>query len=292
MAPQPPLILVDNVFDRINLYPAALPLTSDRVPVVGREMNFIADYRRERTYWHSGPTDGNGAYVQVDLGAGNSQKGDSIWLDRGHTANPGSALTVYGSNDNFSTFPAAIYTANMPAVGTVGGDPTTGWCITEEGAAYSLVALTAACRYWRVTFAFATYPNGVIVPGIILGKRVQLSSPAGWSSVVDEDAGERSERMESSLVPGYEGSDRTYSARKVELRLAYIGATEYDSVIRGLRRTLYEVGQPAVVCMDYGTHPERAWLYRYSGKSWSSPIGKGVYRNVSIPMTEVGPLIR
>jgi hypothetical protein len=208
---------------------------------------------------------------------------DSLWIDRGHNL-WGKNITIFAGDG--ATFPdALLYT--VPALGTVGGDPTAGFCVTEEGALYTLWAGFTR-RAFIIDCPSAWQP---IYTGLILGKRVQLSSPAGYSSVLDEDAGERSERIEASLIPGYEGADRTYSARKVELRLAYIGATEYDSAIRGLRRTLYEVGQAAVVCMNYGTHPERAWLYRYSGKSWSSPTPRS-YRSVNIPMTEVGPLIR
>jgi hypothetical protein len=50
-SPQPPLILVDNFFDRINLYPTALLTWS--TAIVGREGNYVADYRRERTYFQA-----------------------------------------------------------------------------------------------------------------------------------------------------------------------------------------------------------------------------------------------
>lgn len=282
-SPQPPLILVDNVFDRINLYPLA-HLDGD-VAVVGRELSYLADYRRERTYYQTA-TPRATAFASSDLGVGNTRAVDFCWIDRGHNL-WGKTITVSGDDAlGGSVLNPAGYV--VPALGTVGGDPTTGWCVTEEGALYTLFTLTAARRQWRI---YVTEVWAPILPGVIIGNRVQLSSPAGWSSVVDEDAGDRSDRSENSLVPGYDGADRTYSARKVELRLAYIGATEYDATIRYLRRALYEINQPAVVCMNYGTKPERAWLYRYSGKSWSSPT-KGSSRSVNIPMTEVGPLIR
>jgi hypothetical protein len=124
--------------------------------------------------------------------------------------------------------------------------------------------------------------------GIILGTRVQL---LGYSSVVDEDAGERFERSEQSLIPGYAGDDRTYSARKIDLDLKLIGATEYDGSIRTLRRLLFDRNQPAVVCINYGTKPERTWLYKYRGGQWSSPSSR-TYRSAKIPLYEYGPLIR
>lgn len=276
-APQPPLILVDSKFDRINLYPLAV-LTSSTA-MVGREVQYLADYRRERSYYQAAAVAAN-QFVQTDLGAGNTGTFDSVWIDRGHNLWSTSLQAYAGANNVALT---------VPASGTVGGDPASSvMCVTEEGALYSLVAPPTAAQTIGLRVVTSLQP---IITGLILGLRVQLSSPAGWSSVLDEDAGERSERMEASLVPGYEGADRTYSARKVELRLAMIGAAEYDSTIRYLRRALYEINQPAVVCMNYGTRPERAWLYRYSGKSWSSPTSRS-YRSVNIPLTEVAPLIR
>lgn len=285
MPSQPPLIMVDNVCDRINLYTLGT-IVSRTTPLVGREQNFLADYRRERTYYQTlvgAVTPG----IQVDSGAGVAVAVDSVWIDRGHNL-WGRTVNCEGGTDGATWFNPTLFSYVVPAFGTVGGDPTTGWCVTEEGALYTLPTNAVARQWWRL------YDPGTtqwLLTGVIMGRRVQLSSPAGYSSVLDEDAGERTERSEGSLVPGYEGADRTYAARKVELRLAYIGATEYDAAIRGLRRTLYEVGQPAVVCMNYGTKPERAWLYKYRGKDWSSPT-KGATRSVNITLFECGPLIR
>lgn len=278
MPSQPPVIMVDNKFDRINLYPLAV-LTSSTA-IVGREVQYLADYRRERDYYQAAAVAAN-QFVQTDLGAGNTGTFDFLWIDRGHNLWSTSLQAYAGANNIALT---------VPALGTVGGDPTSSvMCVTEEGALYSFVAAPAVAQTIGLRVVTSMQP---LITGLIMGLKVQLSSPAGYSSVLDEDAGERSDRTEASLVPGYEGADRTYSARKVELRLAMIGATEYDGAIRGLRRTLFEVGQCAVVCMNYGNKPERAWLYKYKGNQWSSPIGKGVYRNVSIPLFEYGPLIR
>jgi hypothetical protein len=282
-APQPPFILVDNVYDRINLYPAATVLSG--ATVVGREAQYAADYRRERTYFQIATAAANQP-ISVDLGAGNTTIVDSVWLDRGHNL-WGKTVDLIGSNDAFSSATGSVGGV-VPALGTVGGDPTVGWCVTEEGALYQFFAAWPASRYFRFRIADAWQ---YILTGIVLGKRVQLSSPAGWSSVRDEDAGERSDRNEASLVPGYEGYDRTYSARSMALKLSYIGATEYDAAIRGLRRTLFDVNQPAVMCYNYGTNPERAWLFRYRGKNWSSPMTRA-YRTWSGDFFEVGPLIR
>lgn len=285
MASQPPFILADNVYDRINLYPLATISASDP-GLPGRGVQFVADYRRERTYYQRSAA-GVFNEIRSDLGAGNSAIVDTCWIDRGHNLWGKTVIVLTTDNAAYDP-PVHSFAFVVPALGTVGGDPTTGWCVTEEGALYTIFSGWTARRYFDV---YVNESHQAIFTGIVLGKRVQLSSPAGYSSVLDEDAGERTERNEASLVPGYEGADRTYSARKVELRLAYIGATEYDAAIRGLRRTLYEVGQAAVVCMNYGTKPERAWLYKYRGKDWSSPLTRA-YRNVNIPLFEYGPLIR
>lgn len=289
MASQKPFVLVDNVFDRINLYTQATiqaPIGS----MVGREVNYAADYRRERTYWQA--INGSaGQYISSDLGAGHFANPDTLWIDRGHNL-WGKTIRWYNSDRDVNAvgmvgdlyIPPAV-----PALGTVGGDPTTGWCVTEEGAIYTMSSIFLTPRQFHTVYlypdAFVTPP---IIPGVIMGKRIQL---LGYSSVVDEDSGDRNVRSESSLIPGYSGDDRSYSARMVELKLSQIGAAEYDSSIRTLRRLLFDVNQPAVVCMNYGTYPERAWLYKYQGNRWNSPMTR-VHRSASIPLYEHGPLIR
>lgn len=279
-----PFILVDNVFDRINLYPLATIADNGGASIVGREVNYFADYRRERTYHQLAAAVANvGPTVSLDVDT--TAAPDTIWIDRGHQL-WGKTIYVDGSADG-ATYnnPGIVNAMVVPAQGTVGGDPTTGWCVTEEGALYTVTANITARRYWRVYVVEVSAPTWT---GVILGKRIQL---LGYSGVVDEDAGERSNRSEQSLIPGYAGEDRTYSARKVEIKLSQIGATEYDSSIRTLRRLLFDINQPAVVCMNYGTKPERTWLYKYQGTGWSSPTSR-VFRSASIPLFEYGPLIR
>lgn len=277
--PQTPLILVDNVFDRINLYPSATLLSSG--DVAGREVQYVADYRRERTYWQAA-TSAAQRYIKSDVGAGVSVAVNSCWIDRGHNL-WGKTIYIDSSTDDVTGSSTAALV--VPAQGTLGGNPATGWCVTDEGALYTIFATLPGGRYFRV------YVNDVwqpILTGVILGALSQVSM---FSSVFDDDAGERSDRSEKSLIPGYVGRDRVYAARKISIELAYIGATEYDATVRSLRRTLFERDQPAVVAMNYGMNPERAWLYQYQGTAWNSPK-KGVYRNTAIPMFEVGPLVR
>jgi hypothetical protein len=273
----PPLILVDNLYDRINLYPlATLSSTGD---AVGRPVQAVADYRRERSYWQSGTTMTN-AYVQTDLGATATAAPDFVFIDRGHNL-WGKTVQVMAGNGGGS---GSRMSRVVPAAGTVGGDPETTWCVTEEGAIYALFTAGAANRYHIVTVNESWQP---IITGIILGNRSQLVQ---YSGVLDEDAGQRTNRTEESIT-GYQASDRTYSWRTLLLTLSTIGATEYDATIRYLRRVLFERNQPCVIVQNYGRWPQRAWLYRFDRNEWSMSANR-VYRSGQLPMRELGALIR
>lgn len=283
MPPQTPLLLVDNVFDTYNLYPsAAVAATTE---TVGKEAFRVADYRRDRTWWQ--PTnDGGGSATQVwvDLGVGVTHGIDYIYIDRGHN--------LWGKGLHFIGGTAVgvrsvEYATTVPALGTVGGDPT--WpslAVTEEGALYSIKAApTVAHRAWtfEVDYVAAFMP---LVTGVMMGLKTQL---LGYSNVFDEDAGERSDAAETSRA-GYRGSSMTYSWRTCELGLGMIGATEYDGTIRTLRRLLFERSQPAVVAMDWGTRPERAWMFQYDGSAWGMPKTR-VYRGGRIRLRELGAVL-
>lgn len=284
MAPQTPLLLVDNIFDQVNLYPGgAIAVSSE---ITGREGFRVADARRERSWWQPA-NDGGGSpgnWIAASLPGGATIQPDFIWIDRGH--NLWGHLLEVSSSPTIGGAQTTRFSRVVPVLGTVGGDPTTGWCVTEEGAIYALANFVAPANSWRVNPPFA---SGLvyIIPGLMLGKRTQL---LGFSRVKDEDAATRTEIQEVSRA-NYLGTDKRYAARTVTLDLAYIGATEYDGTIRTLRRQLFELDQPAVVCMDYGTHPERAWLYRYQGTQFSAPQTR-VSRATQFTMREVGPLLR
>lgn len=276
MTPQPPLLLCDNVFDGVHLYPTAtVTATSERT---GHEAYRVASYRRERDSWQAATT-AAGHAVRVDLGATATRAVDAFFLDRGHNL-WGKTITI-----GYSTTGAAPFTTQrtltVPAVGTLGGDPTsTTMAVTEEGACWAIFTASAARRAWEVAVVESTAP---VVPGIILGSRLQLSQ---FSTVFDEDAGERTEDSATSRA-GYRGTDTTYSWRTLELGLANIGATEYDAAIRAFRDTAFKRNQPFWACLDYGTRPERGWLYQYEGKSWGMPK-KRVFRAGTIRAREVG----
>jgi hypothetical protein len=278
MAPQTPLLLIDNVFDTVGLYPGG---TVDAISeVAGREAFRVADYRRDRTYWQ--PTsDGGGSDTWVRTQLLTAHAIDSILLDRGHNLT-GKTVFLEGGPDGAS-WPTSI-SLTVPGATTIGGTPAAPTMAqTEEGTAWTLFATTTARLWWRlrVPYAAGFIP---IVTGIIAGARTQL---LGYSTTYDEDAGGRTQSTQMSSS-GYLASDTTYSWRTAQLGLSYIGSTEYDGTIRTLRNLLFARNQPTMLFMDYGTYPERGWLYQYDGTTWGMPKTR-VYRSGPIPLRECGP---
>jgi hypothetical protein len=283
MPPTTPLLLVDNVFDTVNQYPNGTVSTSSERP--GHEGFRVADYRRERTSWQAATTTAF-QYVAVDCGVGVTRIVDCCFIDRGHNL---WGKTVQITGDNGSGGGANSFAALVPAAGTLGGDPTTGWCVTEEGAIYTLhpamgfgtpgSGFSAKRRY----LVYVQDSWAPVIPGIILGMRSQLD---GYSSTFDEDAAERTQSTAVSQV-GYRGTDKTYSWRVLDLALSYIGVATYDAMIRDLRRLLFTKNEPAAIFMDWGTRPERGWMYQYDGTSWTAPK-KRVYRETKARFREVG----
>lgn len=278
-APQTPLILVDNVFDVINQYVNGVLSSSG--DATNRSVRYIADYRRELDYWQAA-TSAADRYVRVDLGAGNTRAVDFVWIDRGHNL-WSLNVAVEASDDNFGTTPNTS-AAVVPAAGTVGGDPATGWCVTEEGAIYRLFTAFTARRYHQVRVVSVAQP---ILTGVIVGARTQL---AGYSRKRDEDAGGRTERSQESDA-GYLSTDRVYDHRTCTLDLKLIGAATYDAKLRALRTLLFARNQPFIHAIDYGTNPERTWLFQYTGRSWSFPMER-IHRSGTITARELYPLIR
>lgn len=278
MPPKQPLLFLDNVFDTVNQYLTGI--VEAHTERSGHEAFRVGDYRRERTSWQASAAVAT-SWVRRDLGAGVSRPVDSIYIDRGHNL-WGKTLVVLG--DNGVTGVAEVSTGlSVPALGTLGGDPTTGWCVTEEGALYRLFPALASRQRWWVYVSDIWAP---IIPGIILGMRTQL---LGFSRTFDEDAGERTEVTATSRA-GYRGTDKTYAWRTIELDLKNIGSTEYDGTMRTCRKLMFEKNQPWVCAMDHGTYPERAWMYQYEGKSWGMPKQR-VYRSGRIRGREVGASI-
>jgi hypothetical protein len=277
MPPQTPLLLVDNVFDTVNQYPTGVVTATNERP--GHEAFRVADYRRERTSWQSSTT-GSYTGVAVDLGVGVARTIDYVYIDRGHNA-WGRTINLWGSATGVAPWTNNFLSRVAPAAGTLGGDPTTGWCVTEEGAIWTLFSASPAFRGFYAEASGTA--AALVLTGLQAGMRTQL---LGYSSTFDEDAGERTQ-VSATSTAGYRGADKTYSWRTIELALAYIGATEYDASIRAVRELLFKRNQPWVCAMDYGTRPERAWMYQYDGATWGMPK-KRAYREGRIRGREVG----
>lgn len=273
--PQTPLLLVDNVFDAIGLYPGATVDAASEV--VGREAFRVADYRRDRTFWQPS-TDGAGSDMWVRVHLSVARALDTIVLDRAHNL-AGHTVYLEGSGDG-ATWSTSIALTVPTAVG--GSVTAPSMCQTEEGAAWATFALTAAHAWWRLR---VPYVSGFLpaVTGIIAGQRTQL---LGYSTTFDEDAGGRTQASQVSTA-GYRASDTTYAWRTAELGLSLIGSAEYDSTIRTLRDLLFAKNQPTMLWMDFGTHPERGWMYQCDATTWGMPKTR-VYRGGRIQLREVG----
>jgi hypothetical protein len=170
----------------------------------------------------------------------------------------------------------------------IGGTPLApAMAATEEGAAWTIIGAALAARIWwrlRIPYTAGFVP---VVTGIIAGLKTQL---LGYATTFDEDAGGRTQVAQES-ASAYRGTDTTYSWRTASLDLAVIGATEYDTTMRTLRAMLFERNQPTMLWMDYGTYPERGWLYQFDGTAWS--MGKSrVYRAGRIPLRELYPRLK
>lgn len=285
MPSQPPLLLFDNKFDRINQYPGAT-LIAPYGAAPNRPISKVADYRRERTFYQPLAAQAN-TEVQVDLGVGNTGVVDTIFIDRGHNlwgktiyVDASATGAAWGqANRGPFVVPALVNGQFVP-----GGDPTAGWCVTEEGAIYQVWNNAAAWRLWRVYVVENMQP---ILTGIILGQRTQLDS---YSRVLDEDAGGRKRTTDESEA-GYGAASRVYPYRTLLLELGVIGATEYDTKIRLARRAIFEKDIPLFVVMNYGRWPERGWLYKLDADRWAAPTN-GVHRSTSIPLRELYSVIR
>lgn len=280
MAPQTPLILCENFFDVVTFATSGSLTASSQI--TSREVYRIADARRDRSWWQAATSAANHG-IAIDLGAGVSIAADYVWIDRGHNL-WGHNVTLQAGTDGV-TFPTNIFSRAVPVLGTLGGDPTTTWCVTEEGALYTLFAGAPAKRGWNLVFPDTMQP---IVPGAMLGRRAQLVL---FSRVKDEDGMNRTEIQETSRA-GYLGTDRRYPWRTITIDLGKIGAADYDAQIRTLRTQLFELDAPWFCVMDYGTKPERGWLYRWDGTRYSAPLGTKTYRQNTITGREIGPLVR
>lgn len=274
MPPQTPVLMVANAFDRVNLNTAAT--LSASAEVAGHEARYLADYRRQRTWWDPGTSLAN-HWVLVDLGLGNAAAADYVFWDRGHNLQ-GATFDLRAGNTLGGI--ASVVSRTVPAAGVVGGDPAAAACATEEGSGYAFFPASAAFRYWQFMVTTTVRP---VLTGLMVGLKTQL---LGFSNVYDPDAGARVQRSEVSDA-GWKATGRTTSYRRLMLQLQSIGSAEYEGTLRYLRRTLFERDQPAVIALDYGTYPARAWMYQLDASSWDFPKNRATHAG-PMPFREVG----
>lgn len=275
----PPILLVDNQMDRIGQYPAAVLTASSSQP--DREPFRVADYRREDTWWE--PTSDGGAggnWIRSNLGVTGKRAADYVFIDRGHNLWGKTVKVELGADG--AAWPSTR-TLQVPAIGTVGGDPTTDiMCVTEEGALYSFFGKTAEYQYRQLAIPqVASFVP--VVPGLLIGARHEHF---GYLRTSDPDKGDRTEPSERSQA-GRRAYGRVYHWRTMELSVGAIGRQVYDDKIRDLRRLLFEKNEPCVALHNAGDYPAQGWMFQYSGTSYSAATSR-LYREIRWNFTEVG----
>jgi len=283
--PQPPVLLYDNVFNRVRQYQSATLAAISTA--TGTDVRGLSSGRRERASWQAAAASAF-SYVSSDLGAGVAKVVDSVWIDRGHN--------LWGLNVEVLADDGAggsqVNTAHLqvPALNgdgsfTPGGDPTTGMAVTEEGALYAFFPALAARRRFFVYIVENAQPR---LTGVILGQRVQLPI---FSTTMDEDAGALAGIANDESDTGLLASSRGYDYRTLQLTYANIGSTTYDNTVRQMRELIFARKQCCFIATNYGTYPARGWLYKHAGTTWSAPTS-GVLRRTAIPFREVGAQIK
>lgn len=295
--------------------PSAVTLVHRWEPLWGQGTQAVTDTQSGFSLWvgtgsaiepgaPSEPLWGGGHWVGVDAGAIAANKlhcPDFLYIDRGH--NLWGQIVIVEAVSTDQTFATGTYTDRgwialaIPALDAngnfvVGGDPTVGFCVTEEGAVYTIfqdpVAMAArqVNRAVRVRFLSGSPTFVPQVTGIMLGVRTQL---LGYSSISDDDEGARRLRTEESDA-GYLATGRVYAYRTAQVSFTLIGDTEYDGNIRRIRRLAFEQNQPWLLCLNYGFYPQRMWLFQSTDTKWSAPK-KTVYRDWRMMGREVGAAV-
>jgi hypothetical protein len=285
MATQTPLILLDNLFDAVVQYPAAT--VSADTEAAGREAFHVADYRRDRSWW-SPTAAAAGHYVQVDLGSVITASPDYLYLDRGHNL-WGKTIEIRNSAVGTQPFGTTSISRGIPALDASGnfvpgGDPSTGVCVTEEGACYLFFAGGAVKRYWQLYIVDNMLP---IVPGVQMGVRSQLF---GYSDVYDDDEATRKARSEESDA-GYLATGRVYTYRTAQLDFPLVGDTDYDGQLRAILALIFQRDAPWVLCLNWGLYPARTWMFRWDGTRLAT-AKRGAYRSTKLTGREVDPLVK
>lgn len=280
--PQPPVLVYDNVFNRIRQYPSAILSSSGAA--AGTDVRYLTRFCRGKQFWKADVA-AAGKFVASNIGAGNTRAVDAFWADRGHnlwgktvriTATDGAGLNPVTVDLTVPAVPAIDRWGRY----TTAGDPTTGvMCVTEEGALYSFFAALAARQQFKVAVVENWQP---VLTGIILGQKTQLPN---FSARLDEDAGViTGERTETSDA-GRTATSTVYQHRELELVYKRLGVTTYDTQARDLREAVWARRAPTFIAPNYGRWPARGWLYRCTTPRWSAAT-EGVARPLTLSFAE------
>lgn len=279
-----PIVLVDNQYDRVFLYPAAVVDASSQQS--DREVWRLVDGRRERTYWQ--PATDAEHWVRSTLGVGNEAYADYWWLDRGHNRWGTTIYLEFGNTG--AAWPLSIPVILPPLSSgriPVGGSPFGGQvAVTEEGACYGFFPKTGPWLWRRTRFPALGGGTLTTIGQHAIGLKHQFT---GYSGILDPDNGERTQSTGQSRV-GYRAVDTTYSWRLWEFRFQHIQRPEYFDRIRRLSRLLFNRNQPCYSLPNAGLYPFIGGLFQYDGTRYSAPTER-TYHRVTYTLREVGALI-
>lgn len=278
----PPLAMCDSVLDYVQLYPLAVVTASSSVAGFG--VARLIDGRRHTSWLQflDAGADPLGNWVRSDLGANGERPVNYLWIDRGHNL-WGKTVIVEGGNDG-AAFPASRSFV-VPPLGSLGGDPSQGFCVTIEGALYTLFSDMAPRRYWRIRLPYVAAFIAVI-PGLMLGMRDQIWT---YSSIYDDDARDRKVvAVESDAGWMAQWTSEPWRVWDVDLRT--IGQQEYDATIVQLAERIFDKNQPAAAVLNWMRAPEKCWLFQLQGTSWRAPMQR-VHRSMRLQLRELNPRV-
>jgi hypothetical protein len=136
MAPQPPVLLCDNIFDRTQLYPAAVLSTSSEL-TPGNEAAKLACYRREKMYWQAADA---GDHAHVDFTRNTAGGSGGVTLSNGTGAFARAATSHVFCFLVYCVGNAALNQAMMALVSSTAGNRftfyrsrTTGFVSVDDG---------------------------------------------------------------------------------------------------------------------------------------------------------------
>lgn len=246
------VFLVDNLFSD-SQYPAATLSANEEAS--GREAWRVGDGRRSSQDYWSPTTANNAAYVEVDLGAGETATPDVIVIDRGHNLAGKTVLLKRGSGGA-----TTVFTATIPSAVTDNQDiDGANGVLTPEGAWIKRFT-GAADRYWRL---HVNAMGAGLLPQIV-GLWVGTSITPDLSMPVTEDV--ISLMSHQTLLPSTGWMGRTTPVRQRVGQLSFKLASEsaYQSLDAHLRDNFMR-GRPMWVVVD-DTRAERAVLVMWDGQ--------------------------